>query len=222
MLDRRRRGAWIKCLAALLLMTAGVAPGRCDDNRDSSNDRAARVASDALLPFLALGEVCLATGEGSSRDALRGAGAVLTTAAVTEALKRLVRAPRPDKPDERDSFPSGHASTSFAMAAVLSRTRPGLSSIAYGGATLISLSRIKLRRHRLHEVVVGAGLGYFIGSRFARRRGEDSRSSSLFTSAGLNRFQTPGARFRQNALAIGAPQRSLLLSTRGIGLQMQW
>jgi membrane-associated phospholipid phosphatase len=63
------------------------------------------------------------------------------------------------------SFPSGHAASAFAVATVISeryRTHRWTPWIAYGAATLISLSRLPDRAHFPSDIFVGAALGYSI------------------------------------------------------------
>lgn len=57
------------------------------------------------------------------------------------------------------SFPSGHAATAFAAAAVLARFDKKRKYFYYLVAGLIGLSRIYLQCHYLFDVVVGAVIG---------------------------------------------------------------
>jgi undecaprenyl-diphosphatase len=61
------------------------------------------------------------------------------------------------------SFPSTHASISWAMAEVLSLYDPRLRVVWYLLATCISLSRIYLGVHYPTDVIFGAVLGWAIG-----------------------------------------------------------
>jgi len=68
---------------------------------------------------------------------------------------------RPD--GSRFSFPSDHASSSFATATVLQRRlgwRVGVP--AYAMATYVAASRLQENRHYLSDVVFGAGLGIVV------------------------------------------------------------
>ncbi len=105
-----------------------------------------------LLPFL----------DGQDRnEALRAADAIGTTAIVTYGLKHLIDAPRPDGTGY-DSFPSTHAATAFAAAAMAADRNPEQAPYWYAGASLIAYSRVRLDRHRPQDVIVGAALGYGI------------------------------------------------------------
>jgi membrane-associated phospholipid phosphatase len=114
------------------------------------------LAAGLLLP--------LAQEEGFS-GTLRGGDALVTTYLATVGIKALGISDRPgDGPGagKSDSFPSGHASTSFAIATVQAELHPDQAVYWYGAATLVSASRIKLKRHHIQDVVAGAALGYGI------------------------------------------------------------
>jgi hypothetical protein len=68
------------------------------------------------------------------------------------------------------SFPSGHATASWALARVIAAEYPGWPTrlCAYGFATAISVSRITGRRHFPSDVVVGSTFGYLIGDYVVR------------------------------------------------------
>ena len=91
-------------------------------------------------------------------DALRVADSILVSGLVTEALKALTHEQRPDGSDFK-SFPSGHATAAFSVATMQAHFHPDQALFWYAGATIISASRIKLRRHRLKDVLVGAAIG---------------------------------------------------------------
>lgn len=61
------------------------------------------------------------------------------------------------------SFPSGHATTAFAAASILSAFNKKRKWLYYTTALLISYSRIFLFCHYLLDIVAGAVLGYLIG-----------------------------------------------------------
>lgn len=97
---------------------------------------------------------------------------LLTTAfLVNIVIKNIVRRPRPPTlaPAVRVarcgndySFPSGHASTSFAAAAVLAAFDKKRKYFYYLVAALIGLSRIYLGCHYFLDVLIGGILGYVI------------------------------------------------------------
>lgn len=74
------------------------------------------------------------------------------------------------------SFPSGHTSMAFTMAAVVAEEyeSPAVDFLAYGLAGTVGASRIHQDQHWASDVVAGAALGLLVGkgvSRWERRAG---------------------------------------------------
>lgn len=68
------------------------------------------------------------------------------------------------------SFPSGHAATSFAFAAVIAHRYPHHPFLKWGAfalATGVSLSRYPAKKHFPSDILVGATLGYVTGTYIA-------------------------------------------------------
>jgi membrane-associated phospholipid phosphatase len=64
------------------------------------------------------------------------------------------------------SFPSGHAITAFATAAVIAKRykrHRWVPWVVYTGATVIALSRIPDQAHFPSDVFAGAAMGYILG-----------------------------------------------------------
>ncbi|MCS7043534.1 MAG: phosphatase PAP2 family protein [Bryobacteraceae bacterium] len=104
--------------------------------------------------------------------------ALCSSLAVTYAIKGVSWRERPDTPGSRgsfysggDSFPSGHAMTSFAVATAVS-AHPGaprwLKFALLGTAAAISVSRVTGYRHWPSDVYFGAFSGILIGRSIAR------------------------------------------------------
>jgi membrane-associated phospholipid phosphatase len=90
------------------------------------------------------------------------------TYATVGALKLTVSEERPDGSNDQ-SFPSGHAAGSFAVATVLDREYGGATGwIAYGVATFVAASRVYGDHHWFQDVVAGAVIGHFYGWLFTR------------------------------------------------------
>lgn len=123
--------------------------------------------------WLLLGAVIgTAGGEGPRFAALLGIGTTLALA-VSQALKRTCRRPRPSEgidggpcvvrtlaadPDAF-SFPSGHTSVAFAAAIALAGAGSGLGLVVALLAGGIAVSRVYLGAHYPLDVVAGALLG---------------------------------------------------------------
>jgi len=78
-----------------------------------------------------------------------------------EGLKRATRLPRPD--GDPSGFPSGHTTTSFALAWLLMRAYPRGAPLWFGLAVSIGWSRIEGHAHFPYQVLCGAFLGTLIG-----------------------------------------------------------
>ena len=142
--------------ACVSLLTASPAlaesPARQASNFASNSGNVIYLAAAVGLPLLS-------DGAHAKNHALRAADAIGTATLLSEGLKYLVREKRPDS-NSHDSFPSGHATAAFAAATVESDLHPHEAPLWYTGATLISLSRIRLHRHYPRDVIAGALLGY--------------------------------------------------------------
>ena len=97
----------------------------------------------------------------------------LVTQALTYGIKASVGRKRPT--GECCSFPSGHASVTFATAAVLERHfgyRASWPMFAVAG--YVSASRLTDNRHFLSDVLFGSALGTSVGWTVVGRHGRDS------------------------------------------------
>jgi hypothetical protein len=139
------------------------------------------IGSGSLLPLVT-------DGEKGGQHTLRVVDALATSTILCNGLKAVVKSPRPDNEKELDSFPSCHATTAFAVARMQSHYHPDYAVLWYGGAALISYSRLDLNRHRLSDVLIGAGLGYLVGEiELGQKKGlllfplirEDSQGNSV-------------------------------------------
>jgi membrane-associated phospholipid phosphatase len=117
--------------------------------------------------WLALGAVGAVTAPDATRRRawLRGALIVAISYAANYGVKLVVRRARPQLPGlepltpvvSRLSFPSAHATTSFAAARAFSDVAPG--GPLYGAAVAFALSRPYLGVHYPSDVAAGAVLG---------------------------------------------------------------
>ncbi|MFQ5806248.1 MAG: phosphatase PAP2 family protein [Phycisphaerae bacterium] len=93
--------------------------------------------------------------------------ALAVNGVTTLALKAATNTRGPD--NDRYAWPSGHTSSAFTVAAVLSEYYGpwvGVPSLALAG--LVGYQRIDSRTHDLSDVVFGAMLGYVVGTSIAR------------------------------------------------------
>jgi hypothetical protein len=103
--------------------------------------------------------------------------AFLVNWAYTTAVKSAVGRERPNGEDEK-SFPSGHASNAFALAAVLDRHYGWKAGgPAYALASAVAVSRLQRNKHYLSDVLAGATLGYVVGRTVVRVNGGPVGSS---------------------------------------------
>ncbi|MBB6052424.1 phosphatase PAP2 family protein [Armatimonas rosea] len=131
---------------------------------------APRVQAQTGLPdrptarfFSGSGNVAFLAGGLLASDRREGVRALVTSTVVVTGLKYSTRERRPDG-STHDSFPSGHASAAFTIAGMAAaRAHSGTeAALWYLGAGLIADSRVTLKRHYPHDVVVGGLLGLLV------------------------------------------------------------
>ena len=98
--------------------------------------------------------------------------AQILTQGLTFAAKAAVARERPDSSNKR-SFPSGHASATFASATVLHRHYGWkIGGPAYAVAAYVAGSRLNESKHYLSDVIFGATLGILVGRSVTVRVGQ--------------------------------------------------
>jgi len=164
--------------------------------RDAAKD-VSRLGNRGLLIGFNFALLALGFGEQATlnktdlRDAsLVSLEALLFTYLLTDGFKRLVGRARPsagqgtyhfDPFDNDHGFPSGHASQTFAVAAVFADRYGGpVPILAYGAAGLVAASRVVLDRHWAADVVAGSALGIVVGRSLSRRHAENRRGFDFF------------------------------------------
>lgn len=100
--------------------------------------------------------------------------ATVYAGAVTKILKMTVREPRPDNHNDRDAFPSSHATMAFSFSGYVFGEHGWQWGIPAIGLSLFSgFSRINDNRHNLHDVLAGATIGFAYGlgmSRYQKKK----------------------------------------------------
>ena len=147
---------------------------------------------------LAGGGALYAVGRVTHNDHLAETGrlgveAVIDASLVAEALKLATNRQRPDEGDGTgkfwahgthsfsDSFPSGHATGSWALARVVAAEYPNkLTQISvYAFATAISVSRVTSEKHFPSDALVGSVFGYLIGGYVVRHHATENADSGF-------------------------------------------
>lgn len=192
--------------------------GRVDQRAVQSSASAHAIANDFSLlgdpgtVILTVGTYAVGRIAGNhtvSEVGLHAAEALVVSAAATEFVKGLAGRNRPylQRADADDfvilngftgggftSFPSGHTSAAFALAAVVDREGAVnwphaariVTPVTYGLASLVGLSRIYKDRHWMSDVAVGALVGEYSGlivERFNRRHPHNALERWLVPSA---------------------------------------
>ena len=172
--------------AEWLVPTAGIATGLFVTDPTTSHEltRHSHVQESATFSDVGLGLFALTSGTlylagrhlGDDRlreSGLLSAQAAADTLVVTSALKYSLRRERPDVDRGQGdffqsggtSFPSEHASASFAIATVIAHEYPGWFTqfASYGMATAVSLARVGGQKHFPSDVFIGGTIGYLVG-----------------------------------------------------------
>jgi membrane-associated phospholipid phosphatase len=121
--------------------------------------------------FLATGKVL--HDERLEETGILGFEALAGADIVTNVVKVVARRERPGALDHGGhfeegggSFPSGHSTQAWALAAVVASeygNHKWIPYVSYGYAALISTSRVLAQEHFTSDVFVGGAIGFFIG-----------------------------------------------------------
>jgi hypothetical protein len=171
--------------------------------RDHRFTGGSTTSGDAVAFALGAGAFGWTVGQWCDGDDARslevGVETIATTELITEALKETVKRNRPNGSSSTTSFPSGHASFSFATATFLARSvedggsepwRP-LAWLLYLPAGFVALNRVETGRHFPSDVAAGALIGVLdanlvYDAHFGDRRNRDDtifqRRRALSTS----------------------------------------
>lgn len=178
---RKENLKWELPLAAAtgLLIASGDQPAADRVQSTSIQHLARRWSNVGLAVELGSGALLWGAGCASHRDSLRDNGLTVLTAMGFAALldygfKEAFNREYPYVPHSQGefweggkSFPSGHATISFAFASAMAHRYPHhrwLKLGVYGLATGVALSRYPGKKHYLSDILVGSALGYVTGT----------------------------------------------------------
>jgi membrane-associated phospholipid phosphatase len=114
----------------------------------------------------------LRSDEGLPAAVRAAAGVGIESALVNGPIKWMFRRQRPvvvgDRPlplrrPRTSSFPSGHATSAFCAAALLSDGDEKWAPLYYGLALVVAWSRVHVRIHHASDVVAGMAIGALLG-----------------------------------------------------------
>lgn len=165
-------------------------------NRTTSHisDDAKKIGTFSVPAVIGLGLYGYAASDAKAkRTFLLSAESFLITGAFVQVLKRSTGRHRPYTGDSHDtwsgpsisgnndhlSFPSGDASSAFAIASVVASeyNNAVIPPLVYTASTLIALGRVHNNGHWSSDVFVGSAIGYFTGKAIvaSHRVGGESR-----------------------------------------------
>jgi len=139
------------------------------------------------------------SGEVSDNNSLRKTALLsleswLTTGIIVRGLKSVAGRARPWTGESSHSFhpfstrsrfasfPSGHASSAFAVATVIAdqSKKVYIDILAYSLASIAAFSRVHLDKHWASDILVGSAIGYFVAKKIsALDRNRDSKKVKL-------------------------------------------
>jgi membrane-associated phospholipid phosphatase len=133
----------------------------------------ASAVGDHGMLWVMLGALRGLRGDHHWRAAVRvGVGVGIESIVVNAGVKSLFRRSRPVVLEPRPfplriplttSFPSGHATSAFCAATLLSDGDPHLAPLYFTAATLVALSRIHVKIHHASDVAGGIAIGLVLG-----------------------------------------------------------
>ena len=149
----------------------------------------------------------------ASEAGLLALEALVHAQVVVFGIKQITNRSRPDRNDDvagfwkgGDSFPSGHATSAFSVAAVFAyeyRDHIAVPITAYALASAVAASRLGAQRHWFSDVFVGGSTGFLLGRYVYKKHHDPSLPGSPVQATGL-----------------GAPEIHVMRS--GFGLTWHW
>ncbi len=127
-------------------------------------------ARGTQIPAVVTGALLISDDPRSHRMGELAAWSVAYTTVATHLLKATIDSPRPNHPEVRNGFPSGHTSMTVAFARSVAEESDGWGAVAYAWAAGVAWSRLRREDHDVAQVLAGAALGWWIADQVARER----------------------------------------------------
>lgn len=147
-------------------------------------DRLVSAATDLGSVFAVAGAAAVLATAGRRRAAVDVLGAGMLAWSATQAIKRLVKRPRPYQVEEVErlvveptgtSWPSGHPAVAAAAATALTcHVPPSARRAGAGVAVFVAASRVYVGVHYPTDVVAGLGIGALCGAGWQSAAGRPS------------------------------------------------
>jgi hypothetical protein len=199
--DLRRFGLFAFTVGGLIVADQQVYTG-IQDVRSSFTNSVSNATTDFGGPYAYAISGGLILGGLVARDAnVRDTGREALEAAVfagilTNVFKEVFGRVRPYASDGQSifepfsgnkSFPSGHATTAFAVASVIAMRSDGwiIPTIAYGLATVVAFDRINDQAHFASDVFAGAVIGLATGRFLVNRHRRQAEAERARTEVSL-------------------------------------
>lgn len=192
----------------VIVCGTGVLVYALDDDIQRMFEGHTEETSDAAKAITSLGNGAVLTGlitalyaggEISDSDSLRKTSllsleSLVTSGVIVRGMKILFGRARPETSESKNifypfslkssynSFPSGHSSSAFAVAAVIATQskKAYVDVLAYGLAGLIAASRVYMNKHWTSDIFFGSVIGYAVGKRIcALNRNSNSAKVQL-------------------------------------------
>lgn len=173
-----------------------LADGPADADLTTPSSSFERELADALsdyecwIPCLTTAALLAADNRSERRIGELAAWSVLYTSAATYLLKATIESPRPNRPEVKNGFPSGHTSMTFAFARSVAEEDSTWGTIAYAWATGVAWSRVRRGDHDIPQVLAGAVMGWWIADQVVRDR-RPTTSSDVAVETPLQARETP-------------------------------
>lgn len=154
----------MKSIITILIISIAFLPLHAQEAEITSTQKAVRTSGDILMFVTPVASLATVLALKDWQGLKQGAFAGVTAVGLTFALKYIVDKERPDHSDNH-SFPSMHATVSFAGAAFIQRRYGWKWGIpAYLLSTYVGWSRVYGKKHDWWDVAAGTAIG--VGSAY--------------------------------------------------------